>query len=109
MRHPPFFPVGALFSFHRRSGMPFLGARGTSNLFGLASLLISFMFGVFISSVPSLSPNLVSFKIPIEVPATVLFVGLVLGLIAAMRGSRWWFLALLGPLLGAMFLLSLRT
>ena len=79
-----------------------------SNAFGLASILISFSFWVFVYAVPWL-PFLSKFKIPIGVPATILFAAFLLGLIAVFKGSKWWIVALVLPLYGAVFLLSLRT
>ena len=79
-----------------------LGVR--SNRVGLASLILTAGFWAFR-------------YIPTDWPYQVLVVGLVVtiagavltALIAGLGGSRWWLLALLGPAVNGMWLLSLRT
>ncbi len=85
-----------------------LTTRRSSNVFGFGSLVISLLFWAFVYAVPLL-PSLGRFKFPVELPATALFVAFLFGLVAAVRGSKWWLVALLLPLYGAVFLLSLRT
>ena len=74
-----------------------------SSILGLGSLLISlgFYFCVYFD---------VDVSYPYDLAALIVAFGgaSLLALIAAWRGSRWWLLALLGPLVNAMFILSLQ-
>lgn len=81
-----------------------LGARG--NQFGVASILCTLVFWTYIS-IPILAsrvpagPYVTFVMLPLD-----LAIAAVTAVIAAMKTSKWWLLALLGPVIGALGLLS---
>ena len=81
-----------------------LNIRKRPNQFGIASLVLSVAFWAYVytaKDVPSAS-NIVGL-------VAALGGAFIAALIAAVRGSKWWLLALLSPLYAVVFLLSLRT
>jgi len=81
-----------------------LGVRG--NQFGLASLLCSLAFWAYISIPVTASRVPASTYITFIVLPLDLVVAFAAAIIAAAKGSRWWLLALLAPIVGALGLLS---
>ena len=80
-----------------------------ANGMGVLSVLLSLAFWTYVMlpaepGVSPASPYVVFLVLP-----GVLAISLISSVAAAILGSRWWSLATLGPLCGAMFLLSLRT
>jgi hypothetical protein len=86
----------------------FLESRRIANAFGIASILLSLGYWVYMY-IPTDWPHEGRFEVSLVGLVTILCSALVTALIAGLRGSRWWFLAAAGPICGAMFLLSLRT
>jgi hypothetical protein len=75
------------------------------NWFGISSVLCTLSFWIYAHAQP-----VPLHSIYIDVASIgIMTCAIPAALIAAWRGSRWWLAALLGPLVGWMFLLSLRT
>ena len=79
-----------------------LGAR--TNWVGLVSLILTTVFWGFRYIPPAWPYQVLVLGVLVTIGGSVLT-----ALIAGIGGSRWWLLALLGPLVNGMFLLSLRT
>jgi hypothetical protein len=81
-----------------------LALRKRANSIGFSSILLSLVPWIWVRAVTGIeSPyNIIGL-------AGALGLSLILAILAAILGSRWWFLALLGPLCGAMLLFSLRA
>jgi hypothetical protein len=75
-----------------------------ANGIGLSSIVFSLMPWIWMRVVTGLES-------PYDIIGVIGALGLafILAILAASIGSRWWLLALLGPLWGVMLLLSLRT
>jgi hypothetical protein len=86
----------------------FLNLRIRANQFGITSILLSLAFWVYVY-LPRDAANPHRFDVRVEIPLAALARALLTALIAAIRGSKWWLLALVGPVFGGMLILSLRT
>lgn len=84
------------------------GIRSRANQFGITSVLLSLAFWVYVY-LPRDASNPHRFDARVEMPLAALSLALITALVAAKRGSKWWLLALAGPVFGGMLVLSLRT
>jgi len=85
-----------------------LGSCRLANAFGIASVVLSFGYWVYMY-IPTDWPHPGRYEVSLVGLVAMLCASLATAVIAGLRGSRWWFLAVAGPVCGAMFLLSLRT
>jgi hypothetical protein len=85
-----------------------LNIRSRANQLGIVSVLLSLAFWVYVY-LPRDAVNPHRFDVRVEIPLTALALALLTALVAAARGSKWWLLALAGPVFGGILFLSLRT
>jgi hypothetical protein len=80
------------------------------DLLGIISIFLTISFWEFMTT-PSRLPVREPYDLRFVMGVSILSIGggLLCGLIAGIRGSRWWLLSLLGPVFCAMTLLSSRT
>lgn len=80
--------------------------RRWSNRLGISGGLVFIMFWIFVHS--SIDFDAVSRGVYIEFALTwgAVSVSAIVAVLAAVGGRKWWLLALLGPIAGAMLLLS---
>ena len=80
--------------------------RSRANQLGIVSVLLSILFWFYVRS--GFGPNVFTKSPYVEF---VLLPGILVGatiaaIVAAMLGTKWWLVALIGPLAGAMLLMS---
>jgi hypothetical protein len=83
-----------------------LNFRSRANQLGIFSVLLSILFWFYVRS--GFGPNAFT-QSPyvwfVLLPG-VLVVAAIAAIVAALRGTKWWLVALIGPLTGAMLLLG---
>jgi len=84
----------------------FLNFRSRANQLGIVSILLSLAFWIY-AYVPRDPAH--SRELRIEIPLGALALAMLTALAAGIRGSRWWFLALAGPILRGMLIMSARA
>jgi len=81
--------------------------RSKANWFGICSVALSITFWVYMNL--PLDPRNPGGYLSLGLLVTILTAALVSAVLAGLMGSRLWLVAAVGPLVGGMFLLSLRT
>jgi hypothetical protein len=84
----------------------FLNLGDKSNWFGLAGVAFLLAFWLYVFH-PRAGPE--DYYLPMEVLLALLGLSSLMLVLAALLGSRWWLGLLVGPLLGGLFLLCLRS
>ena len=80
-----------------------------ANLLGAVSVFLSLAFWAYADS--GIGPNAFTqspYVIFVLLPGTLAIAALI-AVVAALLGSKWWFLALIGPVSGALLLYSARV
>ena len=82
-------------------------SRLTANRVGCVSVFLSCAFWTCVF-IPVRGPESYWGPVLVTLGIVALCGAFVAGIVAPLRGSRWWLVALFGPLSGLMFLLSLH-
>ncbi|MGH9737271.1 MAG: hypothetical protein ACRD4X_01625 [Candidatus Acidiferrales bacterium] len=80
--------------------------RRWSNRLGVASVLLFLAFWIFVHSTVDLDAFPHGVYIEFALTWGIISVATVAAVLAAIGGKKWWLLSLIGPLVGAMFMLS---
>jgi hypothetical protein len=77
-----------------------------ANQLGIVSLSLSVLFRIYFSSGFGSNAFTDNHYVEFVLLPGVLVLATITAVVAALRGTKWWLLALLGPLAGAILLLS---